>query len=113
MAKNYIQEGDVLTLIAPYTVVSGAGLLVGSIFGVAVTDAASGASVEAGIEGVYELAKASGAWTQGVLLYWDNSAKNVTTSAAAGANKLIGTAAQAQQSGDTVGRVLLNGAFIS
>jgi predicted RecA/RadA family phage recombinase len=33
--KNYVQEGDVLTLTAPYAVASGAGLQVGSIFGFA------------------------------------------------------------------------------
>ena len=33
--RNYIQPGHAITLLAPYDVVSGAGLLVGSIFGVA------------------------------------------------------------------------------
>ena len=33
--RNYIQPGHAITLAAPYDVVSGAGLLVGSIFGVA------------------------------------------------------------------------------
>ena len=36
--KNYVQPGATLTLTAPYAVVSGDGLLVGSIFGVATTD---------------------------------------------------------------------------
>ena len=33
--KNYVQPGNTITLTAPYAVVSGDGLLVGSIFGVA------------------------------------------------------------------------------
>ena len=44
--RNYIQPGHAITLAAPYDVVSGAGLLVGSIFGVASHDALSGAEVE-------------------------------------------------------------------
>lgn len=110
--KNYVQPGLTLTLVAPYAVVSGAGLLVGSIFGVATGAAASGAPVEAQLRGVCDLAKATGAaWTQGARIYWDDAAKNCTTNAAAGANKLIGVAAQAQASGDATGRVLLTAAF--
>lgn len=108
MAKNYVQPGETITLIAPYNVSSGGGLLVGSIFGVALADALSGAPVEARRKDVFDLAKATGqAWTQGVKLYWDNTAKNVTTTSTS--NTLIGAAAQAQASGDTVGRVLVTG----
>jgi predicted RecA/RadA family phage recombinase len=106
--KNYVQEGDVLTLTAPYAVASGAGLQVGSIFGVATFAAANGASVEAATEGVFDLAKTgSQAWTQGAPIYWDNAGKLCTTTV--GSNKLIGYAAQAQQAADTVGRVVVMG----
>lgn len=108
--KNFVQVGDTIPLIAPYAVVSGAGLLVGSIFGVAVVTAAISTSVETCLRGVFDLAKASGAaWTQGARIYWDDVARNCTTTV--GTNKLIGVAAQAQLSGDTVGRVLLSSAF--
>ena len=43
--KNYIQPGDTIAAIAPATVLSGAGVLIGSLFGVASGDAASGAEV--------------------------------------------------------------------
>ena len=77
--RNYIQPGHAITLAAPYDVVSGAGLLVGSIFGVASHDALSGAEVETQLTGVIDLAKvASQAWTAGAKVYWDNSAKRVT-----------------------------------
>ncbi len=110
--KNFIQEGDTITLTAPYAVVSGDGLLVGSIFGVACGDAASGADVESMIEGAFTLKKATAqAWTQGALIYWDNAAKNCTTTVAT--NKLIGVAINAALSADTVGNVRLNSAFIS
>jgi len=106
MAKNYVQPGDTLTVPAPYDVASGAGLLVGSLFGVALAAALSGAPVEIRTRDVWDLAKATGlAWTFGVKLYWDNTAKNVTTTSAS--NTLIGVAAAIQASGDTVGRIKL------
>lgn len=55
--KNYIQEGDTLTITAPAIVKSGEFVQVGRIRGVAVTDAASGAQVEVRTTGVYELEK--------------------------------------------------------
>ncbi len=41
--QNYVQRGDVVTLPAPYDVLSGAGAQVGQLFGVAGCDALSGA----------------------------------------------------------------------
>ena len=108
--KNYIQPGDVIAVIAPAIVASGAGVLVGSIFGVANAAAGGGASVEVTTRGVFTLPKATGAaWTQGQRLYWDDAAKNVTGTVAS--NKLIGVAVLAAASGDTIGTVYLTGAF--
>ena len=110
--KNFIAEGKTLTLIAPYNVTSGDGLLVGSIFGVAAADAVLNAEVETLVDGLFSLKKATGqAWTQGALIYWDNTNKNCTTTPTS--NKLIGTATAAALSGDTIGNVRLNAAFIS
>ena len=110
--KNYIQPGHAITLAAPYDVVSGTGLLVGSIFGVATHDALSGADIEAQLSGVIDLAKAaSQAWTAGAKIYWDNAAKRVTN--VASGNTLVGVAVLAVGAGadEIVGRVRLNGAF--
>jgi predicted RecA/RadA family phage recombinase len=110
--KTYIQPGHALTLLAPYDVLSGDGLLVGSIFGVASHDAVSGAEVEAQLTGILDLAKtASQAWTAGVKVYWDNTAKRVTN--VASGNTLVGVAVLAVGSGaeETIGRVRLNGSF--
>ena len=110
--KTYIQPGHTITLLAPYDVVSGDGLLVGSIFGVASGDALSGAEVEAQLTGVLELAKvASQAWTAGAKVYWDNTAKRVTN--VPSGNTLIGVGVLAVGSAaeEVVGRVRLNGAF--
>jgi predicted RecA/RadA family phage recombinase len=106
--KNYLQLGDNLTLPAPRAVASGAGALIGSIFGVASADAASGEDVSFVRVGVFTLPKAIGtAWTAGQKLYWDNTNFNVTTNASG--TTLIGAAAAAAASGDTSGSVLLTG----
>lgn len=108
--KNYIQLGDNITLPAPYAVASGGGALIGSIFGVASTDAANAEEISFVRVGVFTLPKpGSQAWTVGVKLYWDNTAKNVTTTSAS--NTLIGAAAAAVGSGagETSGAVLLTG----
>lgn len=108
--KNYVQAGDVLTVTAPANVLSGAGVLVGSLFGVACGDALSGAEVEIKTKGVFDLAKATGAaWTVGQRLYWDDTAKNLTGTAST--NKLVAVAVAAAASGDVVGRATLTAAF--
>lgn len=110
--KNYIQPGEVVAVPAPATVASGAGVQVGTLFGVAGFDAASGAKVEIHTRGAFELVKVgSQAWTVGVAIYWDDAAKKCTTAAAAGANLPIGNALVAVGSGagETLGIVRLNG----
>lgn len=114
--KNYLQGDDRVTVTAPYAVASGAGCLVGSIFGVAAAAIASGAKGIVVLEGVFTLAKATGAaWTEGARVYWDDSAKNCTLTAST--NKLIGVAilppsgGAMPASGDTTGTVLLTKAF--
>jgi predicted RecA/RadA family phage recombinase len=110
--KNYVQPGATLTLTAPYSVTSGDGLLVGSIFGVAAGDAANGATVEAALTGVFDLTKiGSQAWTVGAKVYWDDTNKRCTTVATD--NTLIGVVVEAVAggAGDTIGRVRLNGSF--
>lgn len=92
--KNYKQDGRVLTLAAPYALLSGAGALIGSIFGVAQTDAANGADVALVVEGVFELNKTSAlAIAVGDKVYWDNTAKEVNKTASG--NTLIGYAIKA------------------
>ena len=110
--KNYVQPGNTLTLTAPYAVTSGDGLLVGAIFGVAAGDAASGATVEAALTGVFDLTKVgSQAWTAGARVFWDDTNKRCTSVATD--NTLIGVAVEAVAGGvgDTIGRVRLNGSF--
>jgi predicted RecA/RadA family phage recombinase len=108
--KNFIQRGEVITLAAPYDVASGAGLLVGTIFGVATSAALSGEAVETAVCGVYELAKTSAqAWTVGAKIYWDDTAKVCTTVTTS--NTLIGVAVAAAANPSAAGLVRLNGSF--
>lgn len=116
--KNFVQPGDVIPAVAPYALATaGLGCLVGSIFGVGISSALNGAAVELATKGVFDLAKATGqTWSYGARIYWDDTAKNCTTTAST--NKLIGVAIPPAgstglglASGDTVGRVLLSGAF--
>jgi len=112
--KNYVQKGETLTLTAPYAVSSGGGALIGSIFGVASNDYANGDEGEFQVAGVFDLVRETGAstgWTQGALLYWDNTNKRITKTATG--NKLIGVAVRAAADGDATARVRLNGAFLS
>jgi predicted RecA/RadA family phage recombinase len=107
--KNYVQRGDTLTLAAPYDCISGDGVTVGSIFGVASQDALTGAPVDLVVEGVFNLAKASGALTLGAHVFWDSVAGLVTATATG--NALIGVAVVAAGTSDATATVRLNGSF--
>ena len=108
--KNFVQRGEIITLVAPYDVAAGAGLLVGAIFGVATSPALSGATVEAAVSGVFELPKTSAqAWTVGAKVYWDDAAKLCTTVNTS--NTLIGVAVAAAANPSATGLVRLNGSF--
>lgn len=108
--KNYKQDGEFVTVAAPYDVTSGDGALVGSLFGVATADATSGNDVVLATRGVVDIAKTSAqAWTVGARVYWDDTAKAVTTTATS--NKLIGVAMAAAANPSATGSVRLNGSF--
>ncbi|KZE33147.1 DUF2190 family protein [Chelatococcus daeguensis] len=110
--KNYVQPGNTITLTAPYAVVSGDGLLVGSIFGVAAGSAALGETVGASLVGVFDLKKvASQAWAAGDKVYWDNTNKEATKTATGNTAVGVATEAVAGGAGDVIGRVRLNGSF--
>ncbi|MEL6284584.1 MAG: capsid cement protein [Pseudomonadota bacterium] len=89
--KNYIQKGDAITVPAPAAVVSGEGVLVGDLFGVASGDAANGSTVTLATVGVFELPKTStDDIAVGVAIYWDDSAGEATATSTD--NTLIGHA---------------------
>lgn len=108
--KNYVQNGVNLTLPAPTNVLSGAGVLIGSIFGVAAESALSGEDFDVVTRGVFELPKVSAqAITVGAKVYWDDTAKLVTTTATS--NTLVGVAVTAAANPSATVAVRLNGSF--
>lgn len=109
MATNFVQDGDILTLTAPYTRTAGQGALIGTaLFGVAITGVASGALAAFQMCGIHTLPKTSAqAWTVGALIYWDNSQKECTTTS--GGNTLIGVAVAVADNPSATGQVRLYG----
>ncbi len=109
--RNYIQSGDILTVVAPYALTSGAGCLVGALFGVATNAVANAAEGEIKITGVFELkADAAATGTVGAKAYWDDTAKQVT--ATVGTNKLIGVFTVDKTAAQATARVRLNGVSV-
>jgi len=109
MATNFVQAGDRITVTAPdgsddTAVSSGDGLLIGSLFGVCVHDAETGAAVTIQTSGVWTLPKTSAqAWAVGNPIYWTGS--ECTTSS--GGNTLIGVAVAVAANPSSTGTVLL------
>jgi predicted RecA/RadA family phage recombinase len=111
--KNQHSEGVAVSVpLAPYAVASGAGCLIGSLFGIAATTALINTPVVLWTRGAFTLAKLSAqAWTMGVLIYWDDTAKNCTTVSTS--NKIIGTALAIAANPTATGIVRLNGVATS
>jgi predicted RecA/RadA family phage recombinase len=108
--KNFIQVGTNITVAAAADVLSGAGVLVGKMFGVATGDAKTGADVTLVRTGVFSMAKVNAqAWTVGQKIYWDDTAKLCTTVTTS--NTLIGCAVAVAANPTPVGLVILDGAI--
>jgi len=108
--KNKIQDGKTVdwTNTTDSAVVSGEMVLFGVRVGVCETDIASNAVGAIALDGVYEVTKKTGeAWTVGALIYWDDTAKECTTTV--GTNEVAGFATEAAASDDVLGRVKING----
>ncbi len=88
--KNFIQDGETVTLTAPSDVASGGIVVVGSIVGVAAFTALSGADVEVQTEGVFDLTKVTtDVIAQGDKLYWDSSTVKLTKTAGTGSKPVV------------------------
>jgi predicted RecA/RadA family phage recombinase len=113
---NFVQDGQTLVLTAPYAVASGAGALVGRLFGVATDTYGNGVVGEFKMKGVFDLAKDTSTFAEGDKVYWDNSAKLCTSVATAHdiigfccPTLIDGTTAKGGASGDATVRVYLPG----
>jgi predicted RecA/RadA family phage recombinase len=104
--KNFVCKGEKIpVLVAGADVVSGAIYLLGSKVCVVENGAVIGEIATLVNEGVFTLAKATGAVTIGQKLYYDATNLNITTVAAA--NTLAGYAFEAAASGDTTVNIVL------
>lgn len=107
MSTNFIQNGEVINYTATTkNISSGDVVIIGIIAGIAKTDIAVGETGAIHITGVYSLAKAGEAITQGAKVYWSNANQNVTTNKAD--SVLIGVAANNTISSESRVHVLLN-----
>lgn len=109
--KNFIQPGVNVTVPAPVGgAVSGTPYLIGSLFGIASATVDAGADLSLVTEGVFQVTKVSAqAWTLGQRVYWDDTAKNFTTTV--GSNTLVGVAVAAAANPSATGIVRLNASF--
>jgi predicted RecA/RadA family phage recombinase len=104
--KNYVQDGNVIDVTVAAGIASGVGLLVGQMFGVTQKAGAIGDVVPIVIEGVFDLKYTVAATIAvGDLIYWDDTAKNVTKTSTS--NKKIGYAVAAAASAAATARVRL------
>ena len=109
--KNHVQPGRIVTVTAPRTLTAGELVIVGLLAGVAMTDAASGASVEIDTEGVYDLAKTSAqAWSSVGLAIYGVPATGLCTTATTAGTVFVGVNLATAANPSPTGRVRLNGA---
>ena len=99
--RNFVQPGDHVTVAAPAGVLSGDGVEIGNLFGIASTDALSGEDVSIATTGVYDVAKASGE------VFAVGDAVSFASGEATTSGLEIGTCVAAAAAGDATVRVLL------
>jgi predicted RecA/RadA family phage recombinase len=99
--KTYVQPGKSLTVTAPAGgALSGQGVLIGTLFGIAQYDAVEGAELEILTEGVVEIGKTSALQIDvGDRLFWDATNKVVNKTATAQVCVGIAVSAAANPSG--------------
>ena len=107
--RNFIQEGNALTITAPAGgTISGQPVVVGKIFFVASETVPAGTRTVGWRKGVYQLGKTNAqAWAQGDALYWDAANSLVTNVNAGGALLPVGWAADPAANPSPLGNVLL------
>ncbi|MCA6305667.1 MAG: DUF2190 family protein [Phenylobacterium sp.] len=107
MARNIVHmPGDVITVTAPADRTAGQGVLVGTLFGVAMHDATNGSPLDILVNGVVDIAKAAGvAVTAGARVFWVPASNAVNTTATSQMN--AGVAIQAAAPGDATVRIKL------
>ena len=105
--KNYVQDGKTISFTPTADVVSGQVVLLGAMLAVSVGEIEANASGTGVTEGVFELPKKStDVLAAGALVYWDNTAKEITSLATG--NTLAGKAWAAAANPSTTMWVKIN-----
>lgn len=105
---NFVNTGSRFPFVAGSAISAGAGVAVGPLVGVAISDVANGATGWLQIEGVVTLAKPTNqAFTNGALLYWDDGNDRVTTTEGTDSKPVAGYAYGAAAEAATTCSVLL------
>lgn len=87
MAKNFVQPGATIDIVAAGTLVSGQVIALGGTIGIVLGNAVAGESVAVALEGVFTVPKVSAAvFVVGEKLVWDSSAAAFDDSAAVAAS---------------------------
>ncbi len=107
--KNFLGHSNDQMLTAPVAVASGGGALIGAIFGVAKVNIAQGQRGPFCLTGKFEFPKDANAIAEGARVYWDNTNRVVTATAAG--NTLIGACTTAALAATTTVHVRLNASF--
>lgn len=110
--KNTVQnDADALDFVAPAGgVIGGAGFLLGAIFGVVRHSAAQGEKSILDLKGVFTLPKtAANTPAPGAAVYWDDTAKSITTTVGSNVKAGIHAGLAAAAGGDATLPVRLNG----
>lgn len=105
--KNFIQEGNHMDHTPTAALTSGQMVLVGARVGIAIADIPANTPGVLRMTGVASVPKkAADAPAQGALLYWDNTAKNLTVTSSG--NTLAGYAFAAAAGADATVSIKLN-----
>lgn len=100
MARNFVQDGNRIDIVAAANLSSGQAVAVGVLLAVPLTDIANGDTGAAAIEGVWELPKLSTAViTAGASLTWDVSAGEFIVASPANGD-LVGCAVATEAAGN-------------
>ena len=104
---TFVQEGCSIDYTPGADIAAGDVVVQGDLVGVAKLEIKSGKPGSLAVDGVFDFAKNTGvAYTVGQLLYWDDTANVVTTTATG--SKLIGKVVRAAASADATVRVRLS-----
>lgn len=111
--KNFVQNGETITVTADDDYSSGDPIVSGSLIGICSTDVENGDDVEVAVCGVFDIPKddSTGSGIDfGELVYW-NATDGVGETDSTSANTLMGVCVMDAEDSDTTVRVRLNGSF--